>query len=311
VRWRAAAAVAVAWLLGWLAGRLPAPHDATEFWIGNVGGPYLVIGFLAGAWAARRPATSAIAGAVCTAAAVGGFYDAATIWWHARTRLGLPPGTPWWSAAARAYENWFALLLWGSVPWLTIAVIVGSAAGYLGHRLTARGGVSGLITVGAVLLAEPILYVTGLNSRLRLGGPYARSVHNLTIWTTEALAGGAVLLLAARRAPRATGAAPPRPLGRVDADRPAPGAARLAEPAGSETPPGPAESGLPPGSAGSGMPPGYAGSGTPPGSAGSGTPPGSAGSGAGSTGAGGSGSGESGDSSPGSSGIGAPGSSGG
>jgi hypothetical protein len=199
MRWRAAAAVAVAYLYGWLTGRLPAPHDATEFWIGNVGGPYLVIGFLAGAWAARRPVASAILGAAGATAAVAGFYDAAMIWSDARTRLGLPPGTPWWSAAAQAYESWFSLLLWGSVPWLTVALIVGPVAGYLGYGLASRGRSSGLAAMGAVLTAEPVLYATGLNSRVRLGLPYAYTLHNVMIWAVEALTGMAMLLLAVRR----------------------------------------------------------------------------------------------------------------
>ena len=65
---RAVVAITVAYLFGWVTGRLPAPGDPAEFWIGNLGAPYLVIGFVAGAWVSRRTVPAMIAGSACVAA---------------------------------------------------------------------------------------------------------------------------------------------------------------------------------------------------------------------------------------------------
>lgn len=198
---RVAVAIVVAYLFGWVAGRLPSPEDPTEFWISNVGGPYLVIGFIAGAWATRGTVTSAIAGSASAVAAVCGFYNLAMIGSSARVYQGLPPGTPWLTAAGQAYERWLALLLWGSIPWLTIAVVVGLVAGYLGHRWAVWGSRAGARLVGAALIVEPILYATGLNTHLRLGAAYVRGMHNIVIWGIEALLGVTVIILSRRSTP--------------------------------------------------------------------------------------------------------------
>ena len=201
---RVGVAIVIAYLFGWITGRLPAQEDPAEFWISNIGAPYLVIGFIAGAWATRRPATSAMAGAVCAVAAVCGFYNFAVIGSNARVGQGLPPGTPWLTAAGQAYERWLALLLWGSVPWLTIAVVVGLVAGYLGCRWAVWGSRAGVALTGAALILEPILHATGLNTHLRLGAAYAHSMHNIVIWGIEALVGVTVILASGRWTPSAT-----------------------------------------------------------------------------------------------------------
>jgi hypothetical protein len=195
-------AVVIAYLLGWIAGRLPSPHDPAVFWISNVGGPYLVVGFVAGAWATRRAVSATVVGSVCAAAAVCGLYDFLTIGSNARGHQGLPPGTPWFTAAAQAYRRWFALLLWGGVPWLTIAIVIGLAAGYLGHRWAASRSRLGIIAVGAALILEPILYISGLNAHLRLGATYARSAHNIAMWGIEELLGLSIVVVAWRLTPR-------------------------------------------------------------------------------------------------------------
>lgn len=200
---RLTVAIVVAYLFGWITGRLPAPEDPTEFWISNVGGPYLVIGFLAGAWVARSTVTSAIAGSVCAVAAVCGFYNFAMIGSNARVHQDLPPSTPWLTAAGQAYERWLALLLWGSIPWLTIAVVVGLLAGYLGHQWAVWGSRAGATLVGAALIVEPILYATGLNTHLRLGAAYARGMHNNVIWGSEALIGVTAIIVSRRSTPAA------------------------------------------------------------------------------------------------------------
>jgi hypothetical protein len=204
---RVTVAILAAYLFGWLAGRLPAPDDPAEFWIGNVGGPYLLIGFVAGAWATRRPVASAVLGSVCAAAAVCGFYDVAMIGPGARFHDGPPP-TPWWTAAGQAYGRWLRLLLWGNVPWLTIAVTVGFVAGYLGHRWAVRGGRVGASMVCAVLVLEPVVYATGLNTRLLPAGAYAHSTHNITIWAIEALAGVSASMIVWRWRPGPLGDSP-------------------------------------------------------------------------------------------------------
>lgn len=201
---RLAVAIAVAYLFGWTTGRLPAPRIPSEFWISNVGGPYLVIGFVSGAWVSRHRVTSAIAGSVCAASAVGGFYNFAMVGSDARVHWGLDPGTPWLTAAGYAYERWLTLLLWGSTPWLTIAVVVGLVSGYLGNKGAVDGSRAGATLVGAVLIVEPILYATGLDTRLRLGVHYAIGVHNIVIWAVEALIGITVVIASRLRRSRPT-----------------------------------------------------------------------------------------------------------
>jgi hypothetical protein len=216
---RVVIAIVIAYLLGWIAGRLPSPHDPTEFWISNIGGPYLIVGFVAGVWATRRGTSAAMVGSACAAAAVCGFYNFLMIGSDARVHQGLPPGTSWVTAAAQAYRQWFALLLWGGVPWLSIAIVVGLVAGYLGHRWVASGSRVGIIAVGVALIVEPILYIGGLNAHLRLGATYARSAHNLAMWGTEAMLGLAVIVAAGRLAPR------PRPASSLGVPDPVGGAA--------------------------------------------------------------------------------------
>jgi hypothetical protein len=205
---RLAVAIAAAYSFGWATGRLPAPSDPREFWISNIGGPYLVIGFIAGAWVSRRAAIAVIAGSTCATATVCGFYNFAMIGWDARARWELDPSTPWWAAAAHAYQRWLPLMLWGRFPWLTIAVVVGLASGYLGHRWAVRGVRAGAALVGTVLIVEPVLYATGLNTHLRLGPDYTLGAHNAVIWSVEALIGVAAVVASRRWTP--VGPQPPR-----------------------------------------------------------------------------------------------------
>lgn len=195
---RVVIAVALALALGWLVGRTPSPHDASVFWVGNLAAPYVVIGFAAGAWATRRALSAGITGAVCAMAAVAGFYDIFGIFTRPRERMGLPPTSSWWSAELQSYHQWFGLLIWGVPPWLTIALIVGLVAGYLGYRSAVLRGRVGAYAVAAVLMLEPLVYLAKVVPVAGLDR-YRESPHNVLIWGGEFLLGVVFLIIAARR----------------------------------------------------------------------------------------------------------------
>jgi hypothetical protein len=197
VRW--VLVVSVAFLCGWAAGRTEAPDDASVFWIGNLAAPYLVIGFVAGAWVARKAAAAAAAGALSVVAAVAGFYDILRIVTVTNLDEGLAPDVPRWSAVLQSLGRWLSLMLWGNTPWLMIGVVVGLVTGLLGYRWRVRGGRLEAFAVGAALVVEPVVYLGKLNARVPgLGAAYAASVHNVVIWGGEVLLGVVVVVAAAR-----------------------------------------------------------------------------------------------------------------
>lgn len=198
---RLALAVILAYLYGWALGRTPSPTDASEFWIGNLAAPYAIIGFLAGAWALRRPWTAAVAGAVSAMAAVAGFYNFFAIGNATATDLGMAPTASATSVVLRAYGRWFANMLWGDpggTPWLTIALVFGLLFGVLGQRWRVRRARAGTALLGIVLVAEPLVYASRANTVV-IGAAYAASAHNLVIWGIEFAVGIVVLVSAARQ----------------------------------------------------------------------------------------------------------------
>lgn len=137
-------------LYGFLTAHLPAPHDATLFWLGNLGAPYLLIPFIVGAWRFRAPVASA-AGALAAGAVVAGFYN-------------LP--------AARNVGIWFRTFLLGDPggrPWLTIAIMVGLIFGHLGFRWHHKRARFAGALVAMAFIAEPLVHVTQVHaSRMRV-----------------------------------------------------------------------------------------------------------------------------------------------
>jgi hypothetical protein len=89
-------------------------------------------------------------------------------------------------------------------------VVVGVAFGYLGYRWRARGSRLGPTLVALAFVVEPLVHLSGLNTRFT-GGGYALHATNVAIWGTEALLGAAGLIWVwrPRRAGRAAERAEP------------------------------------------------------------------------------------------------------
>jgi hypothetical protein len=124
----------VGFLYGWWTAHLPAPHDPTQFWIGNLAAPYLLLPFLAGAWRFRAWWSAAGAGALAGSAMVAGFYNIVTSGFATNFELGLPLGTGTLERLRFIYARWFGNFVLGDpsgTPWLSIAIVVGSASGSL------------------------------------------------------------------------------------------------------------------------------------------------------------------------------------
>ena len=81
---------------------------------------------------------------------------------------------------------------------MSVAIVVGLIFGYLGYRWWQKGDRVGLIIVAVILIAEPFVYVSGLNDRI-LGTGYELHASNVMIWGIEALVGVALLVWGLRR----------------------------------------------------------------------------------------------------------------
>ncbi|MFG2043898.1 hypothetical protein [Dactylosporangium sp. NPDC048998] len=201
-------AIVLAVAYGWLTGRIPAPEDPGTFWIGNLAAPYLMIGFLASAWAARKAWSATLTGAAAAAVTVCGFYNIFAVGIDARNKWGLPPSTPESTALRVAYEHWLRLLLFGVRPWLLIGLVTGAVAGYLGYRWVARRDRLGPVLLGVGLIVEPAVYFAKLSPNIGFTEYPYRPV-NVAIWLAEALIGAVALVYALRRSRGKTPAVPP------------------------------------------------------------------------------------------------------
>lgn len=196
---RLAVIVVVAYVYGHLAASLPAPSDASVFWLGNLAAPFLAIPFLAGAWRFGR-VLAMVAGLLAGVALVAGFYGFLFVGNVTNADLDLPVTLPARQVVIEAYRQWLANLVIGDpsgTPWLTIAALFGAACGALG-RLWATGRAWAAAPIAAAFLLEPAVYV------LRIGGipltsRYAIDPWNVTVWTLEVLVGVALIVLTARR----------------------------------------------------------------------------------------------------------------
>lgn len=200
-------ALLLAFGYGWLTGRIPAREDPGTFWIGNLAAPYVVIGFLTSACAARKAWSALVTGAAAAAVTVCGFYNVFAIGIDARNKWGLPPSTPQSTALRVAYEHWLRLQMLGARPWLLIGLVTGAVAGYLGYRWATRRERLGPVLLGTGLIVEPASYFAKLSPNIGFTGYPYRAV-NVAIWLTEALIGAATLVYALRSSRRRTPAVP-------------------------------------------------------------------------------------------------------
>lgn len=193
---------AAGYAYGALTAALPAPHEESTFWVGNFAAPYLLLPFLAGAWAAGRGRAwpAALAGGLTAGAAIAGFYGLHLVGGNSADMLGLPPTTPAAEVAVEAFRRWFSTFLLGrpgGIPWLTIAAVVGTAAGLAGWLHRARGVRWAGLAVAGLVVAEPLFYVVG-SGRLPMAARYDLTPWNLAVWGAEALVGLALAAVAVR-----------------------------------------------------------------------------------------------------------------
>lgn len=184
------AALLMGYAYGWASSLIPSPSDPDVFWVANLAAPFLVLPFAVAAWVGRRresglPATMSL-GALTGAGMVAGFYGL-----H---RVGRDPSAdPGHSETlGGAYGRWlstFVLGRPGGIPWLTIGVVVGCAAGVLAWLWTRRGARwAGLLAVSP-LIAEPLARIALGARGIPLAGGYPRLPGNVAIWAAEAVAG--------------------------------------------------------------------------------------------------------------------------
>jgi hypothetical protein len=183
---------------------LPAPTDPSSFWVGNLCAPYVILPFLAGSWRFRAPAAG-VAGAVVTGAAIAGFYGLLSVGDVTNSQLDLAASVTARDVVIEAYRRWLGTFLLGTpggIPWLTIGIGVGIAAGLLGFAWRTRGATWAAIAVMALLLVEPALYAL-LATVVPAGPDYALNGPNMAIWVAEAVIGLVAIALVARSRRRA------------------------------------------------------------------------------------------------------------
>jgi hypothetical protein len=181
----------VAFLYGRVTAEIPAPHDPETFWLGNLGAPYLLIPFLAGAWR-FGVVGAATAGGIAGAGLIAGFYDLLGVADNSNISMGLPLATPDLERMVHGYVNWFGTFLIAEpvgFPWLTIAIVLGAGCGLLGFWWNARGSRVAGALIALPFLVEPIVYLFGLNTRIFPAAPYAWYPGNVLIWAAELVVG--------------------------------------------------------------------------------------------------------------------------
>jgi hypothetical protein len=203
---RVAAVVLAGFLYGFGTAHLPASTSGTRMWAANLSAPYLLLPFLAGAWAFRRPAAAPGAGALASASAIAGFYNLLGVGDVTNASVDAAPTVTARQLVLEAYGRWFSTFLLGDpggTPWLTIALVSGALLGLVGFawRSTRRWWLAA--PVGAAFLLEPVasLVVLPLVNRIRFGvaSPgYSLEPANLALWTAEVLVGALLVALAAR-----------------------------------------------------------------------------------------------------------------
>ena len=192
---RLTAIAVIAFLYGRVTASLPAPDQPDAFWPGNIGAPYLLIPFLAGAWRFGL-AGSAVAGGLGAGAMILGFYDVLAVAGNSNSSMELPLETPNLERIGHAYGRFFGTFVFGQpggIPWLTIAIVLGGL-GLLGYRWSTRGSRLAGAIIAAPFLVEPIIYLFGLETlRFFRGDAYANDLRNTVLWAVE-LAVGLILL---------------------------------------------------------------------------------------------------------------------
>jgi hypothetical protein len=198
---RVVVAVTTGYAYGSLTAALPSPDDPDVFWLGNLAAPFVVLPFVAVSWLARtwaglRLPLSLVLGGLTGASMVAGFYGL-----H---RVGRDPNADPGEAESLvgAYGRWFSTFVLGrpgGIPWLTIGVISGVAAGLLGWAWVTRGSRAAGVAGVAPLLIEPVARVAVGGTGVPLAGGYPRLPGTLAIWAAETVVGVVAVWLVLRR----------------------------------------------------------------------------------------------------------------
>lgn len=192
-----------AYAYGRVSAELPAPSDPSRFWLGNFGAPYLLLPFLAGAWRFGLVG-SMVAGGLAGASLIAGFYDVIAVAGNTSMMMDLPLDTPEPTRIATAYGRWLSTFILGQpggIPWLTIAIGCGALLGLVGRHWQTSGSRLAAAVPVMPFLAEPLVYVLHLETRVFPADGYAIDPLNVAMWLAEALVGVGLWLALTRRRP--------------------------------------------------------------------------------------------------------------
>jgi hypothetical protein len=192
-------ALLLGYAYGWATSTIPSPGDPEVFWVANLAAPFVVVPFALASWVGRRrtvrPAPMIASGAVTAAGLVAGFYGLHRVGRDSSADIGQA------ETIAGAYARWlstFVLGRPGGIPWLTIGVVGGCAAGVLGWLWTQRGALWAGILAVTPLVIEPLARIALGAHGIPLAGGYPRLPGNVVIWVMEALVGVLALWLVVR-----------------------------------------------------------------------------------------------------------------
>lgn len=134
---------------GWATSYIPAPHDASAFWVGNLCAPWLLIAFLAGYWQ-RSWTMSVLAGITTDVACVLGFYFRT---FDLHSRWGNDPNAAPPSAATQVQH-----FLSVNQQWFAAALLAGALYGAIGQLWRRTRSLAAGLVVAVGFLAEPALW---------------------------------------------------------------------------------------------------------------------------------------------------------
>jgi hypothetical protein len=189
------AMVVLAYAYGALTAAVPAPDDPDQFWVSNLGAPYVALPFVgvivALSTSSIRWWTSAgITGAVITAAIVAGFYGLHLVGRHAQADIGEQ------ESLGEAYLRWLSTFVFGipgGLPWISIGVVAGATAGVLAWWWRTRRSVGAGVLGVSPLIVEGAARLVAADRGLPLAGGFPRTPANVVIWAIELGVGAAAV----------------------------------------------------------------------------------------------------------------------
>lgn len=133
---------------------IPSPSGAGEFWVGNFAAPWLVLAFVGG-WLLCHRFWAPAVGAVCDTACVVGFYGHFLFVDEHRIR---GRGSAIASRVADNLAHWLVFI----APWVAVALVAGTAFGWLGGRWARSRSTLAGVMLAVPFLVEPWVWSLGL-----------------------------------------------------------------------------------------------------------------------------------------------------